>query len=312
MTEPSAGAAKLIQYLNEAYGTEMRLETALQAHITMASQPRYRKRLKEHLTETRRHAREVKQRIKQLGGTAETVSAPGPDLVADAAQAVLGGAQKAVALVQGPLHAVRGTGEEEKQVKNAKTEFASEAEEIATYTAIEALAEALGDRDTRQLARTIRRDEERMRSFLEREIPRLTKAMAKAEIPPAERRTAPARRSSKAPAKRTTAAGKAKAPAKAAARVAKSAKATSKAAAKRATKAPAKRATKAPSKRAGQTRRETGSRSRHPHEQSDASELHAGLKAAPSAAPAPTAGVRRGRSAHATPMPAWPRYSSRS
>jgi ferritin-like metal-binding protein YciE len=183
MTEPSAASAKLIQYLNEAYGTEMRLETALQAHIAMASQPRYRKRLKEHLTETRRHAREVRQRIKRLGGTPETVSTPGPDVVADAAQALLGGAQKAVALAQGPLHAIRGTGEEEKQLKNAKSEYVSESEEIATYSAIETLAEALGDSETRQLARAIRRDEERMRAFLEKEIPRLTKAMAKAELP---------------------------------------------------------------------------------------------------------------------------------
>jgi hypothetical protein len=49
--------------------------------------------------------------------------------VTEAAQAVLSGAQKAVALAQGPLHALRGTGEEEKQLKNAKTEYASEAEE---------------------------------------------------------------------------------------------------------------------------------------------------------------------------------------
>ena len=214
MTEPSTGVTKLIQYLNEAHGTEMRLETALQAHISMATQPRYRKRLKEHLTETRRHGREVKARIKRLGGTAETLSTPGPEVVANAAQALLGGAQKVVALAQGPLHAVCGTGEEEKQLKNAKTEYASEAEEIATYTAIEALAEAVGDRETQQLARNIRRDEERMRSFLEREIPRLAKAMAKAEIPPAERRAAPTRRPSKAPAKRAAASRKVKAPVK--------------------------------------------------------------------------------------------------
>ncbi len=103
------------------------------------------------------------------------------------AQAVVSGAQKAVALAQGPLHALRGTGEDEKQLKNAKSEYASEAEEIATYIAIEALAQVLGDKQTERLARSIRREEERMRSFLEKEIPRLTKAVRKAEIPPAKR-----------------------------------------------------------------------------------------------------------------------------
>jgi ferritin-like metal-binding protein YciE len=190
MPELSAGNAKLVQYLNEAYGLEKRLETALQAHIAMTTKATYKKRLKEHLAETKRHARDVKQRIKQLGGTAETISAPGPEPITEVAEAVLSGAQKAVALAQGPLHALRGTGEEEKQLKNAKTEYASESEEIATYSSIETLAETLKDKDTQRLARAIRREEERMRSFLEKEIPRLTKAVAKAEI--SVRRSSPA------------------------------------------------------------------------------------------------------------------------
>jgi ferritin-like metal-binding protein YciE len=189
MAELSAASAKLIQYLNEAYGVERRLETALEAHIAMATRASYKKRLKQHLSETGRHARDVKQRIKQLGGVAETVSAPGPAPVAEAAQAVLSGTQKAVALAQGPMHALRGTGEEEKQLKNAKTEYASESEEIATYSAIETLAQTIGDPETQRLARAIRREEERMRAFLEKEIPRLTKAVGKAEIPASERRT---------------------------------------------------------------------------------------------------------------------------
>jgi ferritin-like metal-binding protein YciE len=213
MAELTAGDAKLVQYLNEAYGTEKRLETALEAHIAMTAKASYKKRLREHLTETKRHAREVQRRIKQLGGTAETVSLPGPDPVEGAAQAVLGGAQKAVALAQGPLHMLRGTGEDEKQLKNAKTEYASEAEEIATYTGIATLAEALGDKETQQLARAILREEERMSAFLKSEIPRLTKAVAKAEIPASERKTStPARktRTSKAASRGRASAASAK------------------------------------------------------------------------------------------------------
>jgi ferritin-like metal-binding protein YciE len=213
MAELAAGDAKLVQYLNEAYGTEKRLETALEAHIAMTAKSSYRKRLKEHLTETKRHAREVQRRIKQLGGTAETISVPGPDRIEGAAQAVLGGAQKAVALAQGSLHALRGTGEEEKQLKNAKTEYASEAEEIATYTAIVTLAEALGDRETQSLARGILREEVRMSTFLEREIPRLAKAVVKAEIPPSQRRTSTPARKTRAsrprPASKTASRGRA-------------------------------------------------------------------------------------------------------
>lgn len=42
MAELSAGNGKLVQYLNEAFGLEKRLETTLEAHIAMTIQPRTR------------------------------------------------------------------------------------------------------------------------------------------------------------------------------------------------------------------------------------------------------------------------------
>ncbi|HEX8054419.1 MAG TPA: DUF892 family protein [Thermoleophilaceae bacterium] len=197
MADLQAKDLKLIQYLNEAYGKEKQLETALQAHISMTTRPPYKKRLQQHLKETKGHAREVERRIKKLGGTAETVDVPGPDAVSGAAQAVQNVANRAAALAQGPMHALRGTGEQERLLKNARTEFQDEAEEIATYTMIETLAEAVGDKETAQVARKIRREEERMRDFLAKLIPTLTKAVAQEEIPAAERRTSSRRSSSR-------------------------------------------------------------------------------------------------------------------
>jgi ferritin-like metal-binding protein YciE len=176
---------KLIQYLNEAYGKEKELETALQAHISMTTRPPYKKRLQQHLKETKAHARGVERRIKQLGGSTES-NVPAP--VADVASTAQGVASKAVSAAKGPLHALRGTGESEKMLKNAKTEFSEEHEEIAMYAGIEALAEAVGDKETAKLARGIRREEERMASFLEKQIPTLAKSVAREEIPAAERR----------------------------------------------------------------------------------------------------------------------------
>jgi ferritin-like metal-binding protein YciE len=208
MAELSAADAKLVQYLNEAYGLEKRLETALEAHLAMTTRAPYKKRLRQHLSETKRHGRDVKKRVKQLGGVASTVDAPGPTAVTGAAQAVLSGAQKAGALAQGPLHALRGTGEQEKQLKNAKTEYVSEAEEIATYAAIETLAGVLGDKDTQRLARTIGRDEQRMHSYLSKEIVLLTKAVARAEIPASQRRQTARPRKTSGGARKTSAAGR--------------------------------------------------------------------------------------------------------
>jgi colicin import membrane protein len=182
MADLPAGSAKLVQYLNEAYGLEQRLETALQAQLALATRAAYKQRLRAHLKETKAHSREVAKRIKKLGGKAETVDLPGPDAISDVAKTAVAGAQRAVALAQGPLLALRGTGEEEKQLKNAKTAYASESEEIATYSAIRTLAEALGDGETAKLAKAILREEERMRSFLEKEIPRMVKSVIKEDV----------------------------------------------------------------------------------------------------------------------------------
>jgi ferritin-like metal-binding protein YciE len=184
MAELNERDTKIIQYLNEAYGKEKELETALQAHIEMTTRMPYKKRLRQHLTETRSHARGLEQRIKKLGGSATPVAQ------------VQSAAAKALAVAKGPLHMVRGTGEDEKQLKNAKTEYSEEAEEIATYTAIETVAETVGDRETAKLARSIRRDEERMAKYLERLIPQLSKAVVRAEVPSSQRNGGRSRRRS--------------------------------------------------------------------------------------------------------------------
>jgi ferritin-like metal-binding protein YciE len=196
--EPTTREAKLIQYLNEAYGKEKELETALKAHISMTSRDAYKKRLREHLKETSAQAKALERRIKQLGGKAEAVSLPGPEVASEAAAKVTAAAKKGVALAQGPLHAIRGTGEAEKLLKNAKTELFNEFEEIANYLAIEELANGLYDRDTAKLAREFRRQEERMAGFLQKLIPQLAKQVVRDEVPARERKPA-------APAKPATA-----------------------------------------------------------------------------------------------------------
>ena len=183
MPDVNARDAKLIQYLNEAHTKERQLEQALEAHIAMTEIATYRKRLQQHLTETKRHAREVERRIKQLGGKPEGIGG----VVQEATGRAQTVAARGAALAQGQVHMLRGTGPQEKMLKNAKTEFQSEAEEIGTYTAIETLAKTVGDRETEQLAKAILREEKRMAGFLEKLIPKLTQAVAKAEIPAAQR-----------------------------------------------------------------------------------------------------------------------------
>src|SRR6201996_6415092 len=184
MADPNQRDAKLIQYLSEAYGKERELETALQVDIAITTKPPYKKRLQQHLKETKAHAKALDKRIKNLGGGTQVV------------QSLVG---KATAVAKGPLHAVRGDGQQERMLKNAKTQFTSEQEEISTYLALETFAKKVGDPETAKLAREIRREEERMAKFLESQIKGLAGATALDEVPASQRRSAskPKRRSAK-------------------------------------------------------------------------------------------------------------------
>ena len=186
MSDTPTRDAKLVQFLNEAYAKEKQLETALQAHVEVTTRDDYAKRLKDHLKETKSHATQLSRRIKQLGGNPETVTVPGPEGLGRLAENVSEKLDKAKAAAQRPLQAVRGSGEQEKMLHNARIEYAEEAHEIATYMVIDSLATTVGDKQTAKLARDILRDEERMQKFLAELLPELTAGVAHDEIPVSE------------------------------------------------------------------------------------------------------------------------------
>ena len=165
---------KIVQYLSEARAMEKALVTVLQSQIAMTPGGTYRDGLESHLRETRRHATRVQRRLDELGQGSSPIQA-GVGLV----QSVVG---QALALGKTPLGLVRGTGGEEKVLKNAKDACATEALEIATYTAIEKLATSVGDENTAALANSICADEQRMLDRILREIPKLTEAVVRSEI----------------------------------------------------------------------------------------------------------------------------------
>jgi ferritin-like metal-binding protein YciE len=165
---------KTTQYLGEAHASEQALVRVLQSQIAMTPRGAYRSALETHLDETRDHARRVQQRLGELGAGANPLGA-----AVTLAETLVG---QALALTKTPLDLLRGSSGEEKVLKNAKDACATEALEIATYTAIEHLARSVGDDETARLAASIRADEERMLTTILREIPRLTGAVVGAEI----------------------------------------------------------------------------------------------------------------------------------
>ena len=187
MSDTPTRDAKLVQFLNEAYAKEKQLETSLEAHVELTTQEDYLKLLKDHMNETNSHATKLSRRIKQLGGTPATVSVPGPDGLGKMAEGLSDRFGKAKAAAEGQLQSVRGSGEQETMLRNARIEYAEEAQEIATYTVIDALATTAGDTETAKLAREILREEERMQKFLAKLLPELTANGAPDEIPVSER-----------------------------------------------------------------------------------------------------------------------------
>ena len=150
----NASQKKVVQYLGEAHASEQALVRVLQSQIAMTPRGAYRTALEQHLRQTRDHAERVGERLQELGHGGDPLTA-----AFDVVETVVG---QALALTKTPFDLLRGSGGEEKVLKNAKDAYASEAMEIATYTAIERLAGAVGDEQTAKLAASIRADEEKM------------------------------------------------------------------------------------------------------------------------------------------------------
>jgi ferritin-like metal-binding protein YciE len=165
---------KIVQYLSEAHAMEQALVTMLRSQIAMTPRGSYRDSLESHLRETREHANRVQRRLDELGRSGSPLQA-GVGLL----QSVIG---QALALGKTPFDLIRGSGGEEKVLKNAKDTCATEALEIATYTAIECLASSVGDKVTEALADSIRADEQKMLDRILREIPKLTEAVVRSDI----------------------------------------------------------------------------------------------------------------------------------
>jgi ferritin-like metal-binding protein YciE len=170
----AAAEQKVVQYLGEARASENALVRVLQSQIAMTPRGSYRSGLETHLRETREHAARVNERLEALDQGSNPLM-----VVVGFWESVIG---QTMALSKTPFDLLRGSGGEEKVLKNAKDACASEALEIATYTAIERLARSVGDEQTAKLAASILADEQNMLERILREIPKLTDAVVRGDV----------------------------------------------------------------------------------------------------------------------------------
>src|SRR5437763_12899405 len=130
----TASEKKLRQYLAEARASEDALIRVLQSQIAMTPEGSYRSLLETHLEETRKHSERVGSRLTELGDGSNPLTE-----VIGFWESLIG---QTLALSKAPLDLLRGASGEEKVLKNAKDACATEALEIATYKAIERLADS--------------------------------------------------------------------------------------------------------------------------------------------------------------------------
>jgi ferritin-like metal-binding protein YciE len=176
----------IIEYLRQAHATEESSVSLLQGHLRGAPPGPYRSLVRRHLDETRRHASQIEDRLTDKGATEGLLQA-GVTLV----EAVAG---RMVGLALGPVNLLASRTTPDAMLRNTQDIIAAEAREVATYEALERLAERAGDEVTASVARTIRADEERALEGFQGLIGGLTDRIARerlgAEASPARREPA--------------------------------------------------------------------------------------------------------------------------
>lgn len=155
---------QIVSWLNDAYAMEQSITQVLENHVKDAEDhPQLQARLQQHLTETKHHAELVKGCIERLGGGTSSIKA---------------GMSSMMGRVQGMSTGAAS----DELVKDGISDFSTEYFEIASYKALIAAANSVGDTETVQICREILRDEESMAAFLDQHLPMVVQETLQGEI----------------------------------------------------------------------------------------------------------------------------------
>lgn len=147
----------LLDWLRDAHAMEEQAETMLKSQISrLEHYPEVRRKMQEHLEETKRQAQLIRECITRLDGDTSTVK----DTVA-----------KVVAAAQG----LSGIFVGDEVIKGALASYAFEQMEIASYRILIAAADAVGDATTSAICTQILREEEAMAEWIDENVPALVR-----------------------------------------------------------------------------------------------------------------------------------------
>lgn len=156
----------LLEWLRDAHAMEQQAEQMLTAQARrLENYPELRTRIEEHIDETRTQADRLETCIQRLGGTTSSIKDAGGRMMA---------------MAQG----IGGMFTGDEVVKGAMAGYTFEHFEIASYEALAATADALGDRETKEVCETILREEQRMADWLREHLrPTTARYLDRAETP---------------------------------------------------------------------------------------------------------------------------------
>ena len=153
-----------VGWLNDAYAMEQGIVEALEAQVKLAEDhPMVKDGIQRHLEATKGHAESVKQCLDQLGESPSKLKSGMAEIGAKVQGMTMGAA-------------------EDKLVKAALNDYATEHMVIASYRALIAAAQQLGHPEIAQVCQAILQDELAMAAWLEENTPMLVReSIARAE-----------------------------------------------------------------------------------------------------------------------------------
>lgn len=142
-----------VGWLKDAYAMEKSIEKTLKAHVKDAKDyPEIRDKINHHIMVTQSQAERLKNRLEEMDEKPSVIKKISGEIM----QSMQGYATRFA---------------EDKIIKNTLAEIATENFEIATYEALKAAAERVGDTESAMLAEEIKKEEEEMGSWAKKNLP---------------------------------------------------------------------------------------------------------------------------------------------
>jgi ferritin-like metal-binding protein YciE len=150
---------QLVTWLNSAYSMEHNLAKVLENHAKDAKDhPEMRRRIEQHLEETRQHADSVEECLAALDEKPSKV-------------------KSAMGNIMGSVHGASTGMFRDEMIKNCLADYSAEHFEIACYRSLIVAAEEEQQPEIARICREILEEEEAMARWLEDQIPDVTRMM---------------------------------------------------------------------------------------------------------------------------------------